>query len=263
MWTNCGKPYGERLMADWNYKDFWNESLTQLKNELGEEEYSIWFSKIEYLRSEEKTVYASVPSNFFLGVFGPKYLTQISDKISDLTGKKLTVTLEVHKKSGNAKESTLQQPLSIERNSQNPDDNLRSPAPPIIKKNNPQLQEEFTFETYVVGEVNNYAFNAASAVARNPGSLKIYNPLLIYGGTGLGKTHLMQAIGHYIHQNSDLKILYITGEGFMREFVETFGLGHLTLTLGHPNYHFTGNFCQMRHPEQNFKFSKSLLHIDL
>jgi chromosomal replication initiator protein len=87
------------------------------------------------------------------------------------------------------------------------------------------LQSEYTFETYVVGEINNYAFNAASAVARNPGNSKIYNPLLIYGGTGLGKTHLMQAIGHYVHQNSDLKILYITGEGFMREFVETVGLG--------------------------------------
>ena len=218
-------------MADWNYKDFWDESLSQFKNELGDEEYGIWFSKIEYLRSEEKTVYASVPSNFFLGVFGPKYLSQISDKISDLTGKKLTVALEVHKKSGNTKENTLQQPSSkekngsMERNSQNPDDNIRSPALPIIKKNNPQLQEEYTFETYVVGEVNNYAFNAASAVARNPGSSKIYNPLLIYGGTGLGKTHLMQAIGHYIHQSSDLKILYITGEGFMREFVEVVGLG--------------------------------------
>ena len=92
------------------------------------------------------------------------------------------------------------------------------------KKNHSQLQDEYTFETYVVGEINSYAYNAATSVARNPGTSKIYNPLLIYGGTGLGKTHLMQAMGHYIHQNSDLKILYITGEGFMREFVEMVGM---------------------------------------
>jgi chromosomal replication initiator protein len=93
------------------------------------------------------------------------------------------------------------------------------------KRNHPLLQEEYNFDTYVVGAVNNYASSAANAVARNPGKNSTYNPVLIYGGTGLGKTHLMQAIGNYIYQNSDLKILYITGEGFMREFVETVGLG--------------------------------------
>jgi chromosomal replication initiator protein len=85
---------------------------------------------------------------------------------------------------------------------------------------NPQLQEEYTFDNFIESEDNKLAFNAAKAVASNPGITKNYNPLLIYGATGLGKTHLMQSIGHFIHQNSDLKILYITGEGFMRDFVE-------------------------------------------
>ena len=221
-------------MAEWNYESFWEGALLQLKKDLGDEEYDLWFNKVEYLRADESVIYASVPSNFILGVFGPKYLPKITDKLAELSGKKLAVTLEVRKKSGNTRETSQKEAAGNEKT---PSADKNSPenrdsgavkvqaAPAEKKKNHSQLQEEYTFDTYVVGENNNFAFNAASAVARNPGSSKIYNPLLIYGGTGLGKTHLMQAIGHYIYQNSDLKILYITGEGFMREFVETVGLG--------------------------------------
>ena len=212
-------------MAEWNYRAFWDESLAQLKNELGGEEYSIWFGKVEYIRAEETVIYASVPSKFFLGVFGPKYLPRIVSKIEELTGKNLNITLEVQKKEEKSPEPVLS-PAPAEVKAPAPVKNTRaSPESAEKAKPRPLLQDEYTFDTYVVGEVNNYAFNAAAAVARNPGSSKIYNPLLIYGGTGLGKTHLMQAIGHYIYQNSDLKVLYITGEGFMREFVDTVGLG--------------------------------------
>jgi chromosomal replication initiator protein len=222
-------------MTNWNYKAFWDESLSQLKKELGDEEYDIWFSKLEYLRSEEAVIHASAPSNFFIEMFGPKYLPRLIGKIGELTGKNLTISMEIQKKDDKGGENTENAP-SIEGKTvqkkgetRTPNDGNRASSKPLTegekKKSHPSLQEEYTFDTYVVGEINNYAFNAASAVARNPGNSKIYNPLLIYGGTGLGKTHLMQAIGHYIHQNSDLKILYITGEGFMREFVETVGLG--------------------------------------
>ena len=221
-------------MAEWNYSTLWDDSLSQIKNELGDEEFELWFSKIEYIRAEESVIFASVPSNFFLGIFSPKYLPKISDKICDLAGKKLTISFEVRKKDENTQKSTEQQ---LQDKSSGNEKTVSGPQNPSSrgdsgaargqssaasaekKKNHPQLQEEYTFETYVVGEINNYAFNAAHAVARNPGSSKIYNPLLIYGGTGLGKTHLMQAIGHYIHKNSDLKILYITGNGFLGEFV--------------------------------------------
>ena len=215
-------------MADLDYKTFWDETLSLLKKEVGDEDYSIWFSKIEYLRAEESAIYASAPSNFFLEMFKPKYLPRITSKLEELTGKTLTVTLEVPKKGTKPRETTSPTANAEKKAAQAGQTSFSSPgdsgsafvAGDFKRKNNPQLQEEYTFDSYVVGEINNYAFNAASAVARNPGSSKIYNPLLIYGGTGLGKTHLMQAIGHYIHLNSDLKILYITGEGFMREFIE-------------------------------------------
>jgi len=222
-------------MADWNYKAFWDESLSQLKKELGDEEYDIWFGKLDYLKAEETVVFASASSTFFLELFNPKYLSRLESKIRELTGKNLTIVMEAQKKGKETEGNTIPKAGSLGPKTQTGKKSTgdggtsRSTAvsPPGTgkKPNHPQLQEEYTFDTYVVGEVNNYAFNAASAVSKNPGNSKIYNPLLIYGGTGLGKTHLMQAIGHHIYLNSDLQILYITGEGFMHEFVETVGLG--------------------------------------
>ena len=216
-------------MAEWNYKSFWDESLAQIKKELGEEEFEIWFSKLGYLRSEEGVIHVSVPSSFFLEMFKSSYLNGLTDKIGELTGKNLTIVMEVQK---NGKETTAQphggeKTAQMGRNQRATDATRTPPAAADggKKEKHPQLQEEYTFDTYVVGDINSYAFNAATAVSKNPGNSKIYNPLLIYGGTGLGKTHLMQAIGHQIYENSDLKILYITGEGFMHEFVEVVGLG--------------------------------------
>ena len=228
-------------MAEWNYKVFWDESVSQIGKEIGEVDYSIWFSNVEYIRSDENVIFASVQSNFFQKEFSSRYLQKITDKITEISGKNLTISLLVQKKddksaaaginsSPDGSNTTTAGIYSPAANAQE-QENIKLPvkepekntAP--IKKSNPQLQEEYTFDTYVVGEINSLAYSAANAVARNPGTSKIYNPLLIYGGTGLGKTHLMQAIGHYIHQNSDLKIQYITGEGFMREFVEVVGMG--------------------------------------
>ena len=229
-------------MGEWNYRSFWDESLSQLKKELGEEEFGIWYGKLEYDRAEKTVIYALAPSNFFLEMFGPKYLPQLTDKMSELTGVKLTISMDVQKK---REENAASQSPVKEKTAQqgkNPRDPVNKPSGKAQvssgsgtssgeekKRIHPLLQRDYTFDTYVVGEINIYAYNAAQAVARNPGSSKIYNPLLIYGGTGLGKTHLMQAIGHYIHQNSDLKILYITGEGFMGEYVEALKLKQMDI----------------------------------
>ena len=87
------------------------------------------------------------------------------------------------------------------------------------KKKHPLLQEEYTFDTFIPGDNSNFAYNASIAVSKNPG--KQYNPILLYGGSGLGKTHLMQAIGNYIYYNNDekLKICYVSAESFTNEFI--------------------------------------------
>ena len=80
------------------------------------------------------------------------------------------------------------------------------------------LNKKYTFENFVVGNSNKFAHAAALAVAENPG--KMYNPLFIYGNSGLGKTHLMFAIGNYIEKHSNKRVLYITSETFVNEFIE-------------------------------------------
>ena len=80
------------------------------------------------------------------------------------------------------------------------------------------MNKNYTFERFVQSEANSFAYNASYAISKNPG--KEYNPLLIYGGVGLGKTHLMEAIGNEIsRERNDLKILYITAEQFTNEFL--------------------------------------------
>jgi chromosomal replication initiator protein len=159
-----------------------------------------------------------VPSTFYQDQVRQRYQPYIEGKIRDLIGKNLTITFVVNAR---PKDETAPRPADP------PTAASPKPAPaaPVRehKKPHAELRDDYTFETYVVGDDNNFAFNAASAVARNPGTSNNYNPLLIYGGVGLGKTHLMQAIGHHILDNFNSKVLYITAEGFMNEFLKLLG----------------------------------------
>jgi chromosomal replication initiator protein len=196
-------------MAEWDYEIFWKEMINQVKNELEEKEFTMWFN-LEYLSAMENELTVAVPSSFFRDQVKQRYQKYIETKLKDLTGKDIAILFEVKPRN----EQKTQTPAK------------EKPAPAAVKaegkkKNHLQLRQDYTFDTYVVGENNNFAFNAASAVARNPG-VPNYNPLLIYGGAGLGKTHLMQAIGNYIHHDSDNKVLYITAETFTNELVDAF-----------------------------------------
>ena len=95
-------------------------------------------------------------------------------------------------------------------------------------KPHPQLSEKYSFDNFVYGANSDFAYNAALAVAKNPG--KAYNPVLLYGGVGLGKTHLMQAIGNYAWKTSNSKIIYITAENFTNEFVKALGQGQTAIS---------------------------------
>jgi chromosomal replication initiator protein len=204
-------------MAEWDYKIFWNETTDQLRQELGEEEFTIWFSNLEYINASETEITIAVPSLFFQEQFKPRYHKQIEEKIKELTGKNLSIVLRVIPR--NREESKTEKKIKETQNSvsKTPEKTVRDPGE-TTKKRHIQLREDYTFDKYVIGENNSFAANAAIAISRNPGNA--YNPFLIYGGVGLGKTHLMQAIGNYIYENSDSKIIYITAENFLNEFIQ-------------------------------------------
>jgi chromosomal replication initiator protein len=198
-------------MANNDYDIIWKETMNQIREELGEQEFTMWFN-LEYLDASENELTIGVPSTFYLDQVRQRYQPYIEEKIRDLIGKNLTIDFVVNARPKDERPSASA---------------VIKPPPAVAvresKKQHTELRDDYTFETYVVGDDNNFAFNAASAVARNPGISNNYNPLLIYGGVGLGKTHLMQAIGHHIHNNFDGKVLYITAEGFMNEFLKLLG----------------------------------------
>ena len=203
-------------MAEWDYNVFWDEAINQLRKEIGEGEFTIWLSNLEYLRAEETEIVISVPSLFFQEKFKTRYHKQLEEKLGELTGKNISIILEVITRN-QVEDQELQVSGKTSVNPEKSNVNQASAAP--IKAKHPSLREDFTFDKYVIGENNNFAANAALAIARNPG--KVYNPFLIYGGVGMGKTHLMQAIGNFLHTSSDSKIIFITAEDFLNEFISS------------------------------------------
>jgi chromosomal replication initiator protein len=224
-----------------NYRQFWNEAMNQIRQELGEELYSWWFN-LEYLQAADKTgkgrgvdspepqveIRVAVQNAFMRDELMRRYQNLIEEKLLTIAGKKFKVIFEIKpEKSPPVIEKT--EPVITDTNTSNliyktssqktDAKTTLSILPKEEKKGaHPQLRKDYTFDRYVIGENNRFAANAAMAIARNPGIN--YNPFLVYGGVGLGKTHLMQAIGNYIHEHANSKIIYITAEGFLNEFVD-------------------------------------------
>ena len=202
------------------FKYAMEELHTQYINENRENEFVFNFN-VNYVEDTIDTVTVSVASPFMKNQVTSKgSLTVIENKLREVTGLN-NLKIECIIKAESTASATL---VSHEKESE------KTPAAkevetPVVKKpskkQHPQLSEDFTFDSFVPGDNSNYAYNAALAVAKNPG--KKYNPVLFYGGSGLGKTHLMQAIGNYIHQNNeeDLKIGYLSAEDFTNDFTSS------------------------------------------
>jgi chromosomal replication initiator protein len=209
-------------MADMDYEGFWKEALVQLRTDLGGEEFDGWFSDLKYLRAgfDEKTqkgvIVLGAPSAFLRDKVKTRYQNTIISKLKDFSGVETAIEYEITGKT--AKKETVQP--------QSPDKNEEAAAPPVAetrktlkkKEKHDQLMDDFIFDRYVIGENNAFAANAAIAISKNPG--KAYNPFLIFGGVGLGKTHLMQAIGNFVYENSENEIIYTTSENFLNEYVQ-------------------------------------------
>lgn len=206
-------------MDNWNYKVFWDEAIHQAKTELGEHEFAMWFN-IRYDSSTENSVIVAVPSNFYRDQLIKQYQKYLENKLFDITGKRLIVDFIVKKPSEDSTYQESAQNAVPEQTQKQPGKQKTEDAGSKNRGKHPQLRSDYCFENFVIGDNNGFAANAALAISKNPGTA--YNPFLIYGGVGLGKTHLMQSIGNRVwSEMPKMKIICITAEDFTNEFIQS------------------------------------------
>ncbi|WP_455381315.1 DnaA ATPase domain-containing protein, partial [Salinispira pacifica] len=168
--------------GSWDYTVFWNETMNQIRSELSEQEYSMWFNRMEYAGASESEIIVRVPSSFYRDQVRQRYLPRIEEKLYELSGSRLRLEFSVNK-------TVASEPAPFKRNSS--EQSNGHPADGSTEKRRKKsphsnLKEEYNFDNFVIGANNSFAANAAMAIAKNPGTG--YNPCLIYGGVGLGKT---------------------------------------------------------------------------
>ena len=218
-------------MSNQIYKSFWDEALNQIHKEYiqkgQEDEFKIWFN-MSYVENSVNEITVSVPSEFMWDrMISMGYVEAVQKKLMELTGQTITIKCTIKKSTpvfeetpadtSKTQNSSINQQNSVPlTNSQTVTESV--PKEKIVKKH-PDLDLNYTFDRFVPSDSNILAYNASLAAAKNPG--KAYNPILIYGGVGLGKTHLMQSIGNYIYNENpeNLKICYVTAENFTNEFL--------------------------------------------
>jgi chromosomal replication initiator protein len=210
-----------------DYEGFWKETLSQLRNDLGEEEFSGWFSDMKYLRAkfEENSIVVGIPSAFHRDKVKSRYQNIINSKLMQLSGVEIALEYEI---TGKTSKNEPVPPPPVQNSADKTVNTVQETQKPKKKKEkHPQMRDDYTFDSFVIGKNNNFAANAAHAISKNPG--KTYNPCLFFGGVGLGKTHLMQAIGNYIHENSDNKVIYVTSEDFLNEYLDGIAQGKMNV----------------------------------
>ncbi len=179
--------------------DIWHKVLDLLKNELTEISFNTWIQTIEPVSVNLNTVNLGVPAEFNKGILESRYSNLIKNAIKQITYKEYDINFLVP---GQDNEK---------RYSGHSDINTAA-------ENFSNLNPKYTFDTFIIGNSNRFAHAASLAVAESPA--KAYNPLFMYGGVGLGKTHLMHAIGHYVlSQNPNLKVMYVSSEKFTNELI--------------------------------------------
>ncbi|GAA3642206.1 chromosomal replication initiator protein DnaA [Asaccharospora irregularis] len=178
----------------------WDKTLQLIKGELSAPSFKAFFRQIVPLKIYSNDLFLLVPNEFTKGILEDRYLTLIENSINQLSLKKYNIKFVLDEK----------EVASLG------EDN------PVIKmkRNYPNLNPKYTFDTFVIGNSNRFAHAACVAVAESPA--RTYNPLFLYGGVGLGKTHLMHAIGHHImSQKKDAKVVYVSSEKFTNELINS------------------------------------------
>ncbi|MDD4570443.1 MAG: chromosomal replication initiator protein DnaA, partial [Tepidanaerobacteraceae bacterium] len=189
----------------------WQQVLKILSNELNNDmSFNTFLKPAKLSALEGDTAIVEVPNDFMKSIIEKRYLNLIKDILSSILKQNINVVLNINQ---NGFDSKAVSPESI------PMDKVPE-VKTLIDDSIPSLNQKYTFDTFVVGNSNRFAHAASQAVAESPA--KAYNPFFIYGGVGLGKTHLMHAIGHYIlAQDPSCKVVYLSSERFTNELINS------------------------------------------
>ncbi|AST93934.1 chromosomal replication initiation protein DnaA [Sutcliffiella cohnii] len=191
-----------------NIADLWSKALQEIQKKISKPSFDTWLKATKAHSLQGDNLIITAPNEFARDWLESRYSALIGEIISEITGEVLTIK------------------FIIPQNQVEEDLNMVAP-PRKVKKDEeltefPQnmLNPKYTFDTFVIGSGNRFAHAASLAVAEAPA--KAYNPLFIYGGVGLGKTHLMHAIGHYVvEHNPAAKVVYLSSEKFTNEFINS------------------------------------------
>lgn len=184
----------------------WDKVVDQLEKELNSHNFKTWISPIKFDSSDDKNIAILVPNKFFSDWIKDNYVSKFEKILSEITNKNINIKIKI---------SNIKIPAET-------NEVFKEKQITIDKKisSNLTLNNKYTFDSFVSGPSNQFAHAASLAVANNPATT--YNPLFIYGGVGLGKTHLIHAIGNYIHnKNTNTKIAYYSSEKFMNELINS------------------------------------------
>jgi chromosomal replication initiator protein len=184
-------------------RDVWSRAVELARTELTDTSFKMWFAGVEPLRMGEGVLELTAPSAYVKNWLASHYMDLLTRVVADAAGDPLRVELRAGETARRREE-----PEAIDV------------APPTVAGPVAPFTDRYTFDTFVPGPSNKFAHAAAMAVAEAPPS-KAYNPLFIYGGVGLGKTHLLLGIGHHMMRlNPGIRVKYVTSEAFVTEFIK-------------------------------------------
>ena len=182
--------------------NIWNSFLEKIKVQISDIAFETWFSETKLISLNNKTATVLVPYHIHKKNLSENYSDIIEEVFTEITGSNFKFNYVIEEE--------------VENNLTENNQIIGVPNNNDIYESN--LDPKYSFENFMIGPSNKFAATSALAVAEQPG--KMYNPLFIYGSSGLGKTHLMHSIGNYIIKNSNKKVLYITCDNFVSDFVD-------------------------------------------
>ena len=198
-------------------KKLWDSVLVEMELSLSKPNFNTWFKDTSIIRLEDGAVYLGVPNTFVQDWLGSKFHNIILRALRNLSSNIQSLHYIISRDDGKDRQEASRPQLITKE----------LPIADIYINKEDNLNPRYTFESFIVGPFNEFAHAASQAVIKKPGI--VYNPLFIYGGTGHGKTHLIQAVGNYLKNNSGRKVFYTTSEKFSQEYVNA-------LQLNKPNF---------------------------